>query len=158
MERPTTLVVDASVVVKWFVPETDTSEAVAIRDAHASQEISLFAPDLLVYEVANALRHRSDVAAVDVEAGIKALFELDLSLIAPTTASVSGAASLARMMDITVYDSTYLALARDLDCKLVTADRILHDKVVSVGKSTETILLKDYATQLEDRTRDVDLE
>lgn len=50
-------VVDASVVVKWFVDESDSPAARNLLQAHAAGTDSLVAPDLLVYEVANVLLH-----------------------------------------------------------------------------------------------------
>lgn len=58
MEKPTALVLDASIAVKWLVPEPDSLK---IRDAHVNEEVSLFAPDVLTCEVANALRYRSSL-------------------------------------------------------------------------------------------------
>jgi len=49
--KPETLVVDASVAVKWFLPEPDAEPAVALlRAGHR-----LIAPDLLWIEVASVL-------------------------------------------------------------------------------------------------------
>lgn len=143
MERSTALVVDASIAVKWFVPETDSLAALRIRESHMSGEVSLFAPDLLTYELANALRFKSSLTNNDIEAGIESLFNLDVALIAPTTRSISQAASLARTLDISIYDATYLVLARDLDCRLVTSDRALYEKA-RVHRSDRGVLLGDY--------------
>ncbi len=45
-------VVDASVVVKWLVPEIHTADAERYLDA----AYELIAPDLMISEVANTLR------------------------------------------------------------------------------------------------------
>jgi predicted nucleic acid-binding protein len=84
MEKPTASVLDASIAVKWLAPEPDSPDALKIRDAHVNEEVSLFAPDLLTYEVANALRYRSSLTNNDLKAGIESLFQLDLTLIGPT--------------------------------------------------------------------------
>lgn len=52
-------VVDASVALKWFVDEPDSAPALALRNAHIAGQSPLVAPDLLIYEVANALLHNS---------------------------------------------------------------------------------------------------
>ncbi len=103
MERSTALVIDASVTVKWIVPEQGSSYALKIRNAHVLQEISLFAPDLLTYEVANALRFKLDLREGDMKRAIESIFEVDLSLMGPTSQFISRAASLARAFDITIY-------------------------------------------------------
>ena len=63
MERvPKNLVVDASVAAKWFVPETDSDKAVTLRNRHVEGGLTLMAPDLLIYEVANALVYHPEIA------------------------------------------------------------------------------------------------
>ena len=49
--------VDASVVVKWFVEEEHSREARLLRDAYANGVIDLAAPSLLPYEILNALKY-----------------------------------------------------------------------------------------------------
>jgi predicted nucleic acid-binding protein len=49
-----TLVIDASIAVKWVVEEDGTSEALALR-----QKAKLIAPELLVAECANILWKKS---------------------------------------------------------------------------------------------------
>ena len=47
------LVVDASVVIKWFVPEPFSLEARRILDDYRAGSLDLVAPDLLNAEVGN---------------------------------------------------------------------------------------------------------
>lgn len=61
------VVVDVSVVVKWFTQEDYRGQAVALRDAHIQGMIMLVAPDLLVYEVSNALRYNPALTAEDLK-------------------------------------------------------------------------------------------
>ena len=135
------LVIDASIAVKWFVPEQDSEDALRLRDQHVQGRLTLFAPALLLYEVANALRHRSDVTKADLESDIEALFLLDITLMAPSSKSVAKAALKARRHDITVYDAVYLELAQDIGCQLVTADDELHTKAED---SRLVTLMRDY--------------
>ncbi len=135
------LVVDASIVVKWFVPEQDSEHALKLRDAHAEGRITLYAPDLLVYEVANALRYRADLAAGDLESDIEALFLVDIMIMTPSSRSVSRAALKARQYGVTVYDAAYMELAEDIGSQLVTADDKLYKKAGEKGVAT---LLQNY--------------
>ena len=105
MERPKALVIDASVVVKWFVPESDSDKALAIRDAHTKLDISLFAPDLIVYELGNALRYREGLSHEHLRTGIQSFFALDLTLVAPTPKSTSEAIAIAGKLGTAVYDA-----------------------------------------------------
>jgi len=52
-----TVVPDASVVVKWYAPEQDHESARKLRDRYINGRIELTAPQLLPYEVVNALRY-----------------------------------------------------------------------------------------------------
>lgn len=51
------VVVDASVVIKWFIPENGTAEAGTILNDHLFRREDIFVPELLFYEVVKALRH-----------------------------------------------------------------------------------------------------
>ncbi len=113
------LVIDASVALKWVLDEPGAVEAEALLD-----EI-LIAPDLWIIEAANALWKRvgrGDIVAEEAAEQLQAL------LLAPvTTAEASqdlpAALSLALRLEHPVYDCLYLALAIREDTKVVTADR-----------------------------------
>jgi predicted nucleic acid-binding protein len=51
-------VVDASVVVKWFLHEPRRAEALTLLHLYQEERITLVAPILLVAEVANVLSKR----------------------------------------------------------------------------------------------------
>lgn len=44
-------ILDASVVLKWFVEEEKSQEARDIRDRYIKGEVSINVPDLLLHEV-----------------------------------------------------------------------------------------------------------
>jgi len=60
-------VIDASVAVKWFVEEPDSSAAHRLLEAHATGETTLVAPDLVVYEVSNVLLHNPTFKVSEVQ-------------------------------------------------------------------------------------------
>ncbi len=122
MERRGTAVVDASVAVKWFLPEPDTPQAIAVRDAHVDGRLTLVAPLLLVYEVANAMRYHPQVGAEALAEHLEDLFALSLGFDVPSEESLGEAVRVAYGRGATVYDAAYLSLAERLDCPLVTAD------------------------------------
>lgn len=133
--------IDASIVVKWFVPEQDSEQALKLRDGHAEGRLTLYAPDLLVYEVANALRYRADLAKGDLESDLEALFLFDMMIMTPSSNSISRAALKAMQYGITVYDAAYMELAEDIGSEFVTSDDKLRKKV---GKTRSVTLLQDY--------------
>jgi predicted nucleic acid-binding protein len=50
------VVADAPVVVKWFVEEEHTGDALRLRDDYVDRVVDVASPDLMPYEVLNALR------------------------------------------------------------------------------------------------------
>jgi len=53
-------VTDASVVLKWFsnIGENDLKKALKLREDFRRRKIDIYAPELLIYEIANVLRFK----------------------------------------------------------------------------------------------------
>ena len=88
----------------------------------AAAERDLYAPDAVYYEVAGALsRHerRSDYATMQED--VANLGELDLQT-TPTRELLLLAVEIALAHQISMYDSFYLALSRQLGLPVVTVD------------------------------------
>lgn len=117
-------VVDASVAVKWYVPEIHSEAAARLLDP----EIALYAPDLLGPELGNILWkkvRREEIGREDADEILSAFARLPFE-IRPSSVLLPAAFELAIALDRTVYDSLYLALALAEDCALVTADAKFH--------------------------------
>jgi predicted nucleic acid-binding protein len=120
-------VVDASVAVKWFLPELHADAAQRLLDGgHA-----LLVPDLLFAEAANLLWkrvRRQEITGEEAAATVQALGVLPLQVSA-SWPLVLLALEIACRTQRTVYDSLYLALAVHESCAMVTADRKLYDAI-----------------------------
>jgi predicted nucleic acid-binding protein len=117
--------IDASVAVKWFVPEIH-SEAAA---AWLQGDFELMAPDLLFFEFGNILWKKFRRAELD-ESEMKSVcsaFSRIPFRVRPGRALFEVALELASALDRSVYDCAYLAIAIGFDAPLVTADRKLFD-------------------------------
>jgi len=119
-----TYVLDTSVVVKWFssVNEKDTEKSLQLRQAHTKNSVILTVPDLLYYELANALRYNPAFTSIDVDMAIESIFKIGIETRQVNPALIRHAIELAYKMGITVYDACFLALAQELDAVLITAD------------------------------------
>jgi predicted nucleic acid-binding protein len=118
-------VVDASVVIKWFVPEIHADAARRLLQ----EGVTLLAPDLIWAEVANALwrKWRNDELAAKAVEGILADFRRFPLHIRSSEALYDVAWPAAHGSGRTFYDSLYLALAMSDGSPLVTADlRFFH--------------------------------
>jgi len=133
MERVKEIVLDASVVVRWFSTEEDTDLATRIRDEHVAGRLTIVCPDLLLYEISNALRYNPAVCADDVVTAIKDLVDLDLDLVTPNEEILRKAIRHAFKRGITVYDSCYLSLAESLGLEFVTGDKKLYKRIKGLG-------------------------
>ena len=122
-----TWVIDASVAVKWVIPEMLSDEADRLR---AGDE-EIVAPDLLLVEVANALWKKTvteEISLVEAEQAFALVNESGIDLRA-TTPLLPRAMQVARRLHHPVYDCVYLALAEREHATLITADRRLMRRV-----------------------------
>ncbi|MBZ5724248.1 MAG: type II toxin-antitoxin system VapC family toxin [Acidobacteriia bacterium] len=130
MKRPVA-VVDASVAIKWLLPEEDQEIAYRLQDQYQDGAIDLIAPELLLSEVGNALWKRVRRRELTPSAaGI--LFDgllRDVPILVNSVAIHRRALSLSLESDRPIYDCEYLALALDHRCDLVTADARFYQAV-----------------------------
>ena len=117
-------VLDSSVIIKWFSSrdEQDLEAALAVRSEAVSGSVVIAVPDLLFYEVANALRHNPSFTAEDVALAVRTLHDLEFEVHPPDTALLRRSVEIAYENGVTVYDSCFLALAERLDSPFITAD------------------------------------
>lgn len=121
------VVVDASVALKWVVPEVLSEHA----DSLLAGDEELIAPDLLLVEAANALwkkRRRGELSASEAATCLGTLMEAGV-VTHPTGPLLARALVLAERLDHPVYDCSYVALAERERATLVTADERLLGKL-----------------------------
>ncbi len=121
----TRFVVDASVVVKWFLPEEHAEYARRLLN----EGFELSSPDLLRAEVGNVLWkrwRRGDIFAEEAGEILRHFRRLPLK-IQTSEPLMETAWSVARRFDRSFYDGVYVALAELAGYPLVTADRKLYD-------------------------------
>jgi predicted nucleic acid-binding protein len=129
MEKvPPLVVIDASVAIKWFLPEKESEKALRIRDEHAEGAIDLAAPDLLYYEVANVLSYRQGLERKQLREDIEDMYDLGIQIVAPSRDVLTLATERAQALRVTAYDTAYLVLAEMLGTIAITADDELHKK------------------------------
>lgn len=130
-EAHPTYIVDTSVVVKWYVEreERDLSRALALLETFGQGKCSLRAPELLVFELANALASRRELKPPEVLESLKDFRSLGLRLEALRWETFMKAIEIASARDATVYDAYFLAIALESGSTLVTADQAFLRKV-----------------------------
>ena len=121
-------VLDASVLIKWFSDEKFTDIALKLRDDFFQGNTELVVPDLLLYEVSNALRYNPSFDENDVVEAVDSLHDMGIDTIIPTGDVIRSAINLAFTHDVTIYDAFYAALADEIDFTLITADAKFYQK------------------------------
>ena len=114
-------VVDASVAVKWFVPEVHADAAARLLDGRHE----LLAPDLIVAEFGNILwkkAQRKEISKGEAREIARVLRSIPFTY-APSIELLDAAMEIAHGIGRSVYDCLYLSLAVARRCRLVTADR-----------------------------------
>ncbi len=115
------LVVDASIVAKWFVIEDHTDHAEALLDP----PFDLHAPEFVLAEIGNVVwkKHQEgSITFAELRKSLDLFDSLDLTL-HPVREIIGVAVNGAVETGQSVYDWAYLALAISLSCPLMTADR-----------------------------------
>lgn len=124
-------VVDASVVIKWFLPEAYKEAADVLLRGFLSQQLQLMAPDFIVAEIGNVLWKRSirkDISVAQANESYQYFLTLALPLRASSTIAPR-ALGLGIQENHPIYDTLYVALAENQGCELVTADQKLLNKL-----------------------------
>jgi predicted nucleic acid-binding protein len=138
-------VVDASVGVKWFVPEVHAAEARQWRNGPDELHAPAFFFDL---EIANILWkkvRRAEVTRADADLILAQIPALPLTRHAEAPLLAS-AFDLAARTQRTVYDCLYLALAVQLGGRLVTADQRLYNSLMGTSWAPYVCWVADVPT------------
>jgi predicted nucleic acid-binding protein len=128
------IIVDASVAMKWFLPEAGSREAIALQ----SGPHNLAAPLLIRMEVAGAIcraTRGNDPRLNEAEADRLfsrwfSVVEQRILEIVPDESLLKEACCLAVSLGHPLADCLYLELANRWNIPLVTADRVFHERVV----------------------------
>jgi predicted nucleic acid-binding protein len=116
------LIVDASVAVKWFAAEEGSERAEALLEGE-----ELIAPDLIVAEVGNTMWKKFRKRWLTQTQVIAAIEQLPryFSRMISTPDLAPRAMELALLQDHPIYDCFYMALAERERLPIVTADERL---------------------------------
>ena len=126
-----TLIVDASVAVKWVLPEADSDKAVALRASDAD----IIAPSLVIAELGNAIwksATRGDMTAANAQHALR-IAVTHYHRLLPIEDLMTAALGFATALRHPIYDCFYLALAEREAATLITAD----ERLLAAAKKTK---------------------
>lgn len=109
--------------------------AKALLVDHMEGRVAITVPFLLYYEVANILLFGRSRPPIDEAAdALGDLLSIPLVVASPVPGAAGSALRLASKFGLSYYDASYVALAEELDCSLITADRRLARRVRKGGR------------------------
>jgi predicted nucleic acid-binding protein len=124
------IVVDSSVLVKWVKTRDEElmKEARGLLSQVEKRPLEVHVPSLLLYEIGNILVLKTNLDSTRLNDALMHLERLPFIVAPPVVPLLKQAARLGRRWGITFYDASFLALAVELDCPFITADRRLFER------------------------------
>ena len=137
-------VVDASVVLKWYLPdEQGVSQALSLLAGFVEGSLKLHAPNLIDYEFVNAMwvaGRRGRITVQDRDNAVENFYNIEI-IKADIKEFSEHLLKIASDHDRSCYDASYLALAEILEAPLVTGDKKLFNAVK--GKISSVTWIED---------------
>ena len=134
-------VVDASVAIKWFLPEIHSEAALRLR----SSRDRLHVPARMTLELGNVLAkriRRGELTRAEGDVVLKELKQLPLQRHADERL-FPAAYRLALDTQRSLYDCLYLALAEAVDGMMVTADRKFYSSLTGGSYGRRVLWVED---------------
>ncbi len=135
------LVIDASVAIKWFLPERYSINAIRLLETGCE----LAAPDLIFPECGNVLWKkwlRQELEPEVIPSLLGDLRRMNMRIV-PTFALVDEASRIAATWRRSFYDSVYIALAVVCNGRMITADEKLFNALKDTPMAQRVTLIWD---------------
>lgn len=137
-----TIIVDSSVIAKWFLPDEPSEQAFRVKQDFTNKLLLLAEPSLIYYEVNNIIRSAAvsfRVNKKEANEAYGAFLELNF-IVYHSKQFLEHTLQKAIDLDVSSYDASYIALAEYLNIPMYTADK----KLLLKTKSNLIRDLKDY--------------
>jgi len=124
------VVIDTSLAIKWFFPEPGFKKALEIKEKHIKGEIVIITRDLFLYEFTSAFKNYSlkKIGEKDFSIAVSAVISLGIKFFPLKHEELEELFFLSRKLNISIYDCSFLLLAKKLRAPFFTADKKLYLK------------------------------
>lgn len=130
------LCLDASVLVKVYLPEPGSEEAARLLEWALDHDADLLGPTFVLAETLSVLRkhvHRGVVLPDQAEAALNSLFSLSIRQVDGREVYERAWRIAGELGLLVIYDAVYLAVSEINDVPFWTADRELFDRAKDRG-------------------------
>lgn len=139
-KRVSPLLIDTSILVKWFVEEPDSNIATRLRDESAAGKLDIATTELAFYELANALRNNRVLSDADIHEAVEDIRTEKIAVLSFDIDAMHIAIENSKEYGTSIYDAYFVAQADLEGMTLLTADEKL---VTKVNGRSAVITLQD---------------
>lgn len=135
-------ILDSSVIFKWFSYENEKNvdKALSILDMYRENKLEIIIPELVIYEVSNALRYNNNFSSIETRKIISTLINMELNMIGLSNRVIDSTIRIAYEENITIYDAVFISLSNVMKIPLISANP-RHHKLL---KRRNIISLEDF--------------
>jgi len=135
-------ILESSVIFKWFSYENEKNvdKALSILDMYRENKLEIIIPELVIYEVSNALRYNNNFSSIETRKIISTLINLELNTIGLSSRVIDSTIRIAYEENITIYDAVFISLSNIMKIPLISANP-RHHKLL---KRRNIISLEDF--------------
>lgn len=130
MNKKKKVVLDTSVIVKWFVNETESDKANNLLQIVTRGKLSIVIPDMALAEITNAIRFTKVIACERCQMHIQNLFNIEPEIIT-LKEIIQKVVALVYATELTSYDASFIVIAEEMHIPLITADYKHHRQEIS---------------------------
>lgn len=124
------VVLDTSVLAKWFLQEKGSVQAHEYLNRYKKKELDIYVPQIVIPEFGNALYFGGNFNNQELKESFQAFYSLQLAVVPITYDLMRIATDMVTRFQLTYYDSLFISLAKIMNIDLVTADRKHHRKEI----------------------------
>lgn len=125
------VVLDTSIVVKWYVEEEKSEKARQILSEYQKNKLAVVVPEIITLELANALYFGADFKSEILSETLSSFYALNIPHIPITMDLLLPSTDLMEKYNIAIYDALFIALSEKEKATLITADKKHHQKKYS---------------------------
>ena len=119
------VIVDVSLVYKWFIdeePKKVTESARKLLKSFLRGKEKILCPNLILYEFGSILAYKTAIDKTNIDIIWRKFSDVNLPLIVPTQNFIKKCIDFSLKYHVTLYDASYAILALEKNCILYTAD------------------------------------